>query len=96
MYHDLDSATSNWAADLLVTLSLASTDLDSNIAPRQLNIPKTYIVCKNDRIISPDSQYEQAKEAEATIVELESGHSAYLNEKHLPALADIIGQHAKL
>jgi pimeloyl-ACP methyl ester carboxylesterase len=87
-YHDCDPADVEWAVARLrpsPTNSLDPPPLDYPVAWREL--PSTYIVCTDDRMLPPDAQRAMAARAGAQL-EIASGHSPFLVKA--PELADML------
>ncbi|KAI2614732.1 Alpha/beta hydrolase fold-1 [Hypoxylon fragiforme] len=90
LYNDVEEPWLDEALRLLVWQSLASCDPDNTYSASEIRVPKTYIVCTNDKIVELESQHKLAEIAGATVVELESGHSPFLVKKAIEPLVDII------
>ncbi|KAI1372670.1 alpha/beta-hydrolase [Hypoxylon crocopeplum] len=90
LYEDAEPQRQDEALRLLVWQSEATCDLDGIYAASEVRAAKTYVVCKNDKIVKPENQYQRAKAAGATIVELECGHSPFLLEEETKVLIDVI------
>ncbi|KAI8959596.1 Alpha/beta hydrolase fold-1 [Daldinia sp. FL1419] len=90
LYHDVEEPRVNEALRLLVWQSESASTPDGLCVVSDIPVPKTYVVCKNDKIVMPKDQYRFAEAAGATVVELECGHSPFLIEKETAALVDII------
>ncbi|KAI1383533.1 Alpha/Beta hydrolase protein [Hypoxylon trugodes] len=64
--------------------------------PAEVKAPKTYVVCKKDGIVKPESQYERAKAAGAEVVELDCCHSPFLLDQERSVLVDVINKAARV
>ncbi|KAI1408734.1 Alpha/beta hydrolase fold-1 [Hypoxylon sp. FL1857] len=96
LYNDVEESRVKEALQLLVWQS------ETTYAPERLHVAsevrakKTYVVCKNDKMVPPEKQYQRAAEAGATVVELDCGHSPFLLEKETALLVDIITKAAEV
>ncbi|KAH7268633.1 hypothetical protein MRS44_011095 [Fusarium solani] len=62
--------------------------------PKDLDIPKTYVVCLNDKIFLKDIQAYAADNWGAKALEIESGHSPWLIDSHREWLVNLVGEEA--
>lgn len=84
-YNDCDAATAQWAADNLRPMHGGAGDPVRNVAWRE--IPSTFVVTAQDRVILPELQREMAKRA-THVVEWPTSHSPFASQPQL--VADLI------
>lgn len=94
LYQDVEQQRVEEALCKLVFQSAITYIPDALNEAAEVQVAKTYVVCKKDKIVLPENQYQRAKEAGARVVELECGHSPFLLEKETAALVDIVIQAA--
>ncbi|KAI2472426.1 alpha/beta-hydrolase [Annulohypoxylon bovei var. microspora] len=90
-YDDVEESRQKHALQMIVWQSESSYDTtERSIAASDIRAPKTYVVCKKDKIVPPEKQYERAAAAGATVVELDCAHSPFLHDKETEVLLDVI------
>jgi pimeloyl-ACP methyl ester carboxylesterase len=80
--NDLDPATTKWLLDRLgpEIPEILTTPVSSKPLPSETI--RTYVLCRNDRALSPARQRQHAGAIAAHIIELDSGHEAMLTNPH--------------
>ncbi len=83
-YHDCDDNTANWALDQLRPQRRAT---EQRMAEWP-DVPSSYIVCNEDRVISPEwSRYAARTWLNGDAIEMPGGHSPFLSRPaHLAAV----------
>ncbi len=91
LYGGCDSATQQWAMRQLRPQCNAAFEEGAR-APGWKEVPSTYIVCANDRVIAPELQREVLAPRTTQVLELDSGHSPFLSMPEVLAdvLADVV------
>lgn len=79
-YHDVDDSIKNEAAAYLCRHSRTPFEEPQNYVPGQIKVPKTYVVCLEDRALDPAYQTAAADAWGAKKVELQCGHSPFLKD----------------
>ena len=87
-FHDCSPELASWAASRLRRQVWTTTQEPSPLA-KWPDVPSTYVVCADDRTVSPDWSRRVAKEwLDADLVELPGGHSPFLSRPE--RLADVL------
>lgn len=87
LYGGCDSATQQWAMQQLRPQCNAAFE-EAVPTPAWKEVPSTYVVCADDRVIAPELQREVLAPRTTRVIELDSGHSPFLS---MPgALADVL------
>lgn len=90
-YHDVDPARVQQALALLLRQSPRGLAGDLVATAPQIKVPKYYISCRNDRVISFENQMQLARDAGATVAaELDCGHSPFLRDEEIKVLVRVI------
>ncbi|KAI0889654.1 alpha/beta-hydrolase [Annulohypoxylon maeteangense] len=89
-YDDIEESRQKQALQMVVWQSEKSSDTDRLTTASDVRAHKTYVVCKKDKIVPPEKQYQRAAAAGATIVELNCAHSPFLLDKETEVLLDVI------
>ncbi|KAI3325351.1 alpha/beta-hydrolase [Xylariaceae sp. AK1471] len=79
-YNDLPVEERRQIVASLLSQSQASLVTEAHYAPCDLKIPKTYVVCSQDKCIPPPSQLLMAQAAGAKVVEFDCGHSPHAKD----------------
>ncbi|KAI1456549.1 alpha/beta-hydrolase [Annulohypoxylon moriforme] len=89
-FDDVEESRQKKALQMIVWQSEKMYDNDQLHAASDVRAPKTYVVCKTDKIVPPEGQYQRAAAAGATLVELDCAHSPFLLDKETEILVDVI------
>ncbi|KAI1208931.1 Alpha/beta hydrolase fold-1 [Annulohypoxylon truncatum] len=95
-YDDVEESRQNKALQMLHWQSEMTYDPEESETVVEVRTPKTFVVCKKDKIVPPDKQYQRAAEIGATLVELDCAHSPFLLDKETEVLLDVITKAAKV
>ncbi|KAH7040191.1 Alpha/beta hydrolase fold-1 [Microdochium trichocladiopsis] len=91
MYHDIEPGRANEAVALLQRQSPRDLDGAAVCKSSDVPVPKRYVACRQDRVISFGTQLQFAEAAVAKVVaELESGHSPWLRDDGIRAIVDCV------
>ncbi|KAL6412950.1 hypothetical protein AUP68_02444 [Ilyonectria robusta] len=93
-YSDVDQPAKDEAWAHVCHQSKAPFEVPIVCTPTELNIPKTYIVCANDKIFAKEVQLFIAEKWGATPLEIKSGHSPWLVDSHRDWLVEVIAEQA--
>ncbi|MBV7378527.1 alpha/beta fold hydrolase [Maritimibacter dapengensis] len=93
MCHDCPRGTFDTAVHLMGWQAIAPQATALTLTHASRDIPKTAIVCANDRVIPPDHQRLMARDIEH-VVEMQTGHSPFFADPaglaaHLAQIADV-------
>ncbi|RBR12212.1 uncharacterized protein FIESC28_08698 [Fusarium coffeatum] len=89
-FSDIDQSVANEIIPTLTHQSKGPFEVTVPCTPADLNIPKLMVLCENDTIFTKDILTFVADRWGAKILEIESGHSPHLVEKHREWIADLI------
>jgi hypothetical protein len=89
-YHDVPSSLWQPLMDSLMYQSRASLVTPAEFTAAELQIPKTYVVCTEDRCIHPIGQRAMAGAMGAKVIEFACGHSPQIKEDESKQLVKLI------
>lgn len=88
-YNRCDPEVAAWATSRLRPMSIASLVPPPGATVAWRTVPSTYIVCTDDRVISPDGQRKMAANARSR-AEIDADHSPFLSKTG--QLADLLAE----
>lgn len=91
-YADIDDARASEAAASLGEQSEKCMTDPVPYVGQQIELPKTYFVCMQDKVVPVEFQRIPAEVWGAKIVEIDAGHSPFLKDAVLPTLVKVIGE----
>ncbi|KAF5009092.1 hypothetical protein FDECE_4644 [Fusarium decemcellulare] len=94
LYSDIEQSAKDEAAAYVCHQGRGPFEIVVECTPADLDIPKTYVVCANDKIFPKELQLFVADKWGAKILEIESGHSPWMIESHRKWLVDLVAQEA--
>jgi hypothetical protein len=89
-YNDFPLEEGKQIVASLLCQSQASLVTESHYAPCDLKIPKTYVVCSQDKCIPPPGQRLMAQAAGAKAIEFDCGHSPHAKDAESAELVKLI------
>ncbi|MEP2028480.1 MAG: alpha/beta fold hydrolase [Paracoccaceae bacterium] len=93
-YHDCPEGTLNYAGPRLCPEAIAPQHTPVSLSKAYSSMPKSYVVCKNDRAISPAYQALMAANfPKRNVHEIGTGHSPFFADPN--GLASVLDQIAK-
>lgn len=95
LYNGAEESVKSELSSYLCEQSRGPWDSVINVLASQIKVPKTYVVCKEDRILPLAVQTMAADAMEATVVELDFGHCPFAVPAGTAALVKIIIEAAK-
>jgi pimeloyl-ACP methyl ester carboxylesterase len=89
-YSGAEQSLKDQAASYLCHQARAPFETPVDCTPVELDIPKTFVICAEDKIFPKDLQAYTAEQWKASPVELVSGHSPWLNEANRDKIVELV------
>ncbi|KFH47323.1 Pyrethroid hydrolase-like protein [Hapsidospora chrysogenum ATCC 11550] len=89
-YSGAEQSLKDQAASYLCHQARAPFETPVDCTPAELEIPKTFVICAEDKIFPKDLQAYTAEQWKASPVELVSGHSPWLNEANRDKIVELV------
>ena len=90
-FNDVDPLRAELCASSLVRQSLASFKSPLSYGASDITVPKVYIACQNDESLPLPFQLSLGEAAGASIIQVPSGHSAFLRDDIIEEIIGAIG-----
>jgi hypothetical protein len=92
LFWDIDPVVAEMGMDSTVKQTLQAFRDPFQHSAVDIDVPKSYVVCKGDRAIPYEVQLAVAKSAGAVITEIDCGHSPFLMGKENVQVRDVVIQ----